>query len=139
MNETSAAQLRTPLHDWHASHNGRMVEFGGWEMPLSYSSGTVAEHLACRAGASMFDVSHLGTVRVSGPDGYDRLQHALTNDLRKIEPGRAQYTQLLDPDDGSVTDDLIVWWRELERFAFPGSAHVGDGPSADAIGIEVCP
>lgn len=85
-------------------------------MPLSYARGTLAEHLACREGAVAFDVSHLGTVRVSGPDAFDRLQASLTNDLRKIEPGRAQYTHLLDERDGSVLDDIIVWWVTPERF-----------------------
>ncbi len=93
-----------------------MVDFGGWEMPLAYPSGTVAEHLACRRGAVAFDVSHLGTVRIEGSEAFDMLQVTLTNDLRKISPGRAQYTHLLDPDDGSVEDDLIVWWVGTEHF-----------------------
>jgi aminomethyltransferase len=67
-----------------------MVPFGGWEMPLSYPSGTIAEHQACRSGAVAFDVSHLGTVRVQGPDAYGLLQRTLTNDLGRIAPGRAQ-------------------------------------------------
>ena len=87
-----------------------MVPFGGWDMPLSYPDGTLEEHRACRAGAVVFDVSHLGTVRVEGPDALDRLQAALTNDLTKVSPGRAQYTHLLDPGDASVVDDIIVWW-----------------------------
>ena len=64
----------------------------------------------------MFDVSHLGTVRVTGPDALDRLQAALTNDLAKIAPGRTQYTHLLDPTDASVLDDIIVWWVGDTRF-----------------------
>ena len=92
-----------------------MVPFGGWEMPLAYPRGTIGEHMACREAAVAFDVSHLGTVRVEGPDAFDRLQEALTNDLRKIEPGRAQYTHLLD-DDGFVLDDIIVWWVDDEVF-----------------------
>ncbi len=92
-----------------------MVSFGGWSMPLSYPSGTVAEHRACREGAVAFDVSHLGTVRVLGPDAFDHLQHSLSNDLRRVHPGRAQYTHLLD-EDGSVIDDIIVWWVDEERF-----------------------
>ena len=95
-----------------------MVEFGGWEMPIAYPSGTIDEHLACRNRAVMFDVSHLGTVRVEGPDAYDRLQSTLTNDLAKIEPGRAQYTHLLDAADASVVDDIIVWWRPDDAEAF---------------------
>ncbi len=88
-----------------------MVPFGGWEMPLEYPSGTIAEHLACRNGAVVFDVSHLGTVRIEGEEAVARLQGALSNDLAKIGPGRAQYTHLLDESDASVLDDIIVWWH----------------------------
>jgi aminomethyltransferase len=93
-----------------------MVPFGGWDMPLQYPSGTLAEHRACRTGAVAFDVSHLGTVRITGSGALDRLQFALTNDLNKVGPGRAQYTHLLDPDDASVLDDIIVWWVDDETF-----------------------
>ena len=93
-----------------------MVPFGGWEMPLAYPSGTIAEHLACRHDAVAFDVSHLGTVRVTGAGAHDLLQATLTNDLGKIAPGRAQYTHLLDDVDGSVLDDIIVWWVAEDRF-----------------------
>jgi aminomethyltransferase len=72
----------------------KMVPFGGWEMPLAYPSGTVAEHRACRNSAVAFDVSHLGTVRVDGADAFEHLQHSLSNDLTRIHPGRAQYTHL---------------------------------------------
>jgi aminomethyltransferase len=92
------------------------VDFGGWEMPLSYPAGTLAEHRATRSSATVFDVSHLGTVRLQGGDAFDLLQSSLTNDLRRIGPGRAQYTHLLDPDDASVQDDIIVWWVDKERF-----------------------
>jgi aminomethyltransferase len=105
----TAAPRRTPLHETHVELGAKLVEFGGWEMPLAYPSGTVAEHRACRAAAAAFDVSHLGTVRVQGADAFATLQRTLTNDLAKIAPGRAQYTHLLF-DDGSVADDLIVWW-----------------------------
>ena len=93
-----------------------MVPFGGWEMPLCYATGTIAEHLACRNSAVVFDVSHLGTVRLSGPNAWTVLQSTLTNDLNKIAPGRAQYTHLLDETDGSVLDDIIVWWIGDESF-----------------------
>ena len=100
----------SPLDAVHRAVGARMVPFGGWEMPLEYT-GTIDEHLACRNDAAMFDVSHLGTVRLDGADALDRLQGALTNDLGKIGPGRAQYTHLLDPVDASVRDDIIVWWH----------------------------
>jgi aminomethyltransferase len=93
-----------------------MVPFGGWDMPLSYPDGTIAEHLACRQSAVAFDVSHLGTVRLTGPDAHRLLQSTLTNDLGKIGAGRAQYTHLLDESDGSVADDIIVWWVDDDRF-----------------------
>jgi aminomethyltransferase len=93
-----------------------MVPFGGWDMPLAYPAGTIAEHLACRRQAVAFDVSHLGTVRVTGTGALDRIQATLTNDLAKIGPGRAQYTHLLDAEDASVVDDIIVWWVDDESF-----------------------
>ena len=93
-----------------------MVPFGGWEMPLSYPAGTLAEHRACRESAVAFDVSHLGTVRVTGDDAFERLQSTLTNDLGKVTPGRAQYTHLLDEADASVVDDIIVWWVAPAEF-----------------------
>jgi aminomethyltransferase len=97
-----------------------MVPFGGWDMPLEYGS-TIEEHLACRNDAVVFDVSHLGTVRVQGEAAFDQLQRTLTNDLGKIGPGRAQYTHLLDDGDASVLDDIIVWW------------HAGDDPVFDVM------
>src|ERR1700678_2281052 len=102
-------------------------------MPLSYPSGTVAEHLACRSDAVVFDVSHLGTVRLTGPDARRRLQSTLTNDLGKIGPGRAQYTHLLDEADASVVDDLIVWWVDDERFDVMPNASNTTGV-LDALG-----
>jgi aminomethyltransferase len=115
-NATSAPPSRfSPLHATHVALGAKMVPFGGWEMPLAYPGGTVAEHRACRQRAVVFDVSHLGTVRVEGPDAFDHLQHSLTNDLRRISPGRAQYTHLLD-ETGSVVDDIIVWWVDEQRF-----------------------
>ncbi len=101
---------RTALYELHEQLGAKLVEFGGWEMPLAYADGTVAEHKACRTGAVVFDVSHLGTVAVRGHQAFDDLQNTLTNDLRKVGPGRAQYTHLLG-EDASVLDDIIVWWR----------------------------
>jgi aminomethyltransferase len=106
---------RSPLEAAHRGLDAKIVEFGGWDMPLAYPSGTLAEHRACRQDAVAFDVSHLGTVRVEGPDAMRLLQAALTNDLGRIGPGRAQYTHLLD-NDGAVLDDIIVWWVGPERF-----------------------
>ena len=107
---------RSAIDAAHRDLGAKMVPFGGWEMPLAYPTGTLAEHAACRTTAALFDVSHLGTVRLEGPGARDVLQATLTNDLGKIAPGRAQYTHLLDEDDASVTDDIIVWWIDDDVF-----------------------
>jgi aminomethyltransferase len=106
----------SPLEDAHRALGAKLVPFGGWDMPLSYPAGTLAEHAACRHGAVAFDVSHLGTVRVTGSDAVAGLQRALTNDFGKVAASRAQYTHLLDAADASVLDDIIVWWRADELF-----------------------
>lgn len=124
---------RSPLDAEHRELGAKLVPFGGWEMPLAYAQGTVAEHRACRTGAVAFDVSHLGSVRITGPGAFDRLQTTLTNDLGRIGPGRAQYSHLLDPVDASVVDDLIVWWLDDERFEVMPNASNTDGVR-DAIG-----
>jgi aminomethyltransferase len=105
----------SPLDAQHRELGARMVPFGGWDMPLQYT-GVLEEHRACRTHAVVFDVSHLGTVECRGPGAFELLQWLLTNDLRKIEPGRAQYTHLLDADDAHVVDDIIVWWVDNDRF-----------------------
>lgn len=128
---------RSPLDTEHRELGAKIVPFGGWEMPLSYADGTVAEHRACRTDAAAFDVSHLGTVRVSGPGGFERLQNTLTNDLRRIEPGRAQYTHLLDEADGSVVDDIIVWWIDDETFDVIPNASNTDGVLEALGGVDV--
>ncbi len=113
-----------------------MVDFGGWEMPLSYPDGTLVEHRSCREAAVAFDVSHLGTVVVGGDGAFDRLQGTLTNDLNRIGPGRAQYTHLLDPDDASVVDDIIVWWLDGVDHAGGAEFHVMPNASntAEVVG-----
>jgi len=125
----------SPLDAAHRALGAKMVPFGGWDMPLAYGEGTIHEHLACRERAVVFDVSHLGTVRVEGAGALDRLQAALTNDLTKVGPGRAQYTHLLDDDDASVLDDIIVWWLDEERFDVMPNASNTDRVVA-AIGGE---
>ncbi len=107
---------QSSLHEVHLALDAKMTEFGGWEMPLSYPSGTIREHLACRSDAVVFDVSHLGTVRLEGTGSFDLLQRTFTNDLSRIVPGQAQYTHLLDADTAGVVDDIIVWWIDEERF-----------------------
>ena len=124
------------LYDTHVELGAKIVPFGGWAMPLQYQTGTVAEHLACRRDAVVFDVSHLGTVRCDGPGMYDAIQGTLTNDLAKIEPGRAQYTHLLN-DDGFVVDDIIVWWVGSEEFDVMPNASNTAGVTEALPGVDV--
>jgi len=125
--------LHSPLEEEHLALGAKLVAFGGWSMPLSYPSGTLSEHRACREAAVAFDVSHLGTVRLEGKGSLELLQRALTNDLGKIRPGRAQYTHLLDEVDASVLDDLIVWWISEDVFeVMPNASNTSR--VTDAIG-----
>jgi aminomethyltransferase len=101
---------RTPLYDRHVALGGRMVDFGGWDLPQQYTS-IRDEHLAVRKAAGLFDVSHMGRFRVTGGDSFDFLQSIVTNDLGRIQRGMAQYN-LLCTADGGIVDDLIVYWGE---------------------------
>jgi aminomethyltransferase len=98
---------RTPLFDAHHKLGGKLIEFGGWEMPVQYSS-IVDEHLAVRRAGGLFDISHMGEVQVQGPGALGFLNHTLTNDLRRLAVGQGQYT-LLCNDQGGVIDDLYAY------------------------------
>lgn len=126
----------SPLDTVHRALGAKMAPFGGWEMPIAYPSGTLAEHAACRDACAMFDVSHLGTVRVEGTGAFDTLQSVLTNDLAKIGPGRAQYTHLLDEETAGVVDDIIVWWVDEQVFDVMPNASNTDGVVAAVGGID---
>jgi aminomethyltransferase len=134
--------LRSPLHDHHAALGAKMAEFGGWTMPLEYEGGGVlAEHAAVREAAGLFDVSHLGKASVRGAGAVDHVNERLTNDLRRIGPGQAQYTLCCDEDGGTV-DDLIAYVRsDFDVFLVPNAANtaaVVERLRADApAGIEV--
>ena len=127
---------RSPLEAAHRALGAKLTPFGGWEMPLSYEAGTIDEHLACRRDSVVFDVSHLGTVRLVGDDVFERLQWAFTNDLGRICPGRAQYTHLLDEADGSVLDDVIIWWVDGDVFDVMPNASNTDRVRAAVGGTE---
>ena len=131
-----SAARRPYLYDHHVAHGAKIVPFGGWDMPLHYADGTVAEHLATRHEATVFDVSHLGTVRCDGADIFERLQSTLTNDLRRIGPGHAQYTHLLN-EHGGVVDDIIVWWVGDHEFDVMPNASNTSGVTAVLPGDDV--
>jgi aminomethyltransferase len=105
---------RTPLFAAHQRLGGRLIEFGGWEMPVQYS-GIVEEHLAVRAAAGLFDISHMGEVRVVGEAAREFLNGVLTNDLRKLSSGQGQYT-LLCNERGGVVDDLYAYCLAAREF-----------------------
>ena len=98
---------RTPLFDIHRGLGGKLIEFGGWEMPVYYTS-IVEEHQAVRQAAGLFDISHMGEVIVGGPEAELFLNDTLTNDVRNLAPGQAQYTLMCNPQ-GGVIDDLYVY------------------------------
>ena len=101
---------RSPLHDRHVALGAKLAAFGGWSMPLEYAGGgVVKEHLAVREEVGLFDVSHLGTLRVRGEGAYDLVNGCLTNDLGRISAGQAQYTLACDDATGGIVDDLIVY------------------------------
>src|ERR1017187_6637949 len=144
---------RTPLYAAHQRLGGKLIEFGGWEMPVQYTSIT-DEHLAVRKAAGMFDISHMGEVMISGPGAEAMLNQTLTNDLRKLAPGQGQYT-LMCNERGGVIDDLYAYrlttdeylliinasridadvaWLEAQLTAFPGRSSAPLQNASDATG-----
>ncbi|MDQ3155377.1 MAG: glycine cleavage system aminomethyltransferase GcvT [Actinomycetota bacterium] len=119
--------LHSPLHDRHVELGAKLAEFGGWDMPLEYAGGGVlSEHKAVRETVGLFDVSHLGKALVRGTGAVAFLNECLTNDLGKIEHGKAQYTLCCDESGGTV-DDLIAYLRtEFEVFLIPNAANTAD-------------
>ena len=105
---------KTPLHGWHREHGGKMVEFGGWEMPVQYETGILKEHLATRKFGGLFDVSHMGRIRLKGEQRIAFLQHVLSSNVEALEPWQAQYTLLPDPKGGVVDDAYLYRFGESE-------------------------
>jgi aminomethyltransferase len=113
---------KTPLHERHATSGAKLADFGGWEMPIEYE-GVLAEHNAVRSACGIFDVSHMGKVRVIGTDAVVFLNSVLANDLGRIDVGQAQYSFLCDAS-GGVIDDLIVYrLSDDEVFIVPNAAN----------------
>ena len=131
-----------PLHDRHVALGAKLADFGGWHMPIEYPGGGVLkEHLAVREAVGVFDVSHLGKGVVRGAGALDFVNDRLTNDLRRVGVGQAQYTLCCD-ETGGVVDDLIAYVRsEDEVFLIPNAANSSQVVSrlrADApAGLEV--
>ena len=99
--------LRTPLHDWHLAQGARMVPFAGYEMPVQYASGLMAEHKHCRAAAALFDVSHMGQLRLVGADSAAALESLVPVDVIDLAAGRQRYGFFTNPG-GGLLDDLMI-------------------------------
>jgi aminomethyltransferase len=99
--------LRTPLYDWHRARQARMVDFGGWEMPVQYTN-IADEHTAVRTRAGLFDISHMGRLVFEGPDALPFVQHLITNNAASMKPGQVRYA-LVCNEKGGVRDDVLVY------------------------------
>lgn len=109
LQEIAVSELKTtPVTFWHKAHGGRMTAFAGWQMPLHFSAGILQEHLTVRRYGGMFDVSHMGRFRVTGPGAVTFLQRVLSSDVAALAPWRAQYT-ILPREDGSALDDAYLF------------------------------
>ncbi len=125
MSETSLAPLaRTPLYDLHVAAGARMVDFGGWHMPVAYGS-QIDEHHAVRRAAGMFDVSHMRVVDVTGSQAREFLRTLLANDVAKLTPGKALYSCMLN-EAGGVMDDLIVYTQANGDYRLVVNAGTAD-------------
>jgi aminomethyltransferase len=110
---TEAGNKRTPLYQAHRDLGARIIDFGGWDMPVQYPTGIIKEHQAVRAAVGLFDVSHMGEAVVRGPRATEAVQRLCTNDVRKMSDGAAQYTAMCTPAGGIVDD--CIWYRRSER------------------------
>jgi len=106
MAEMTATLRRTALNATHRAHRAKMVDFGGWDMPVEYS-GLVAEHMAVRTGVGLFDVSHMGDIQLRGPGSLAAVQRLCMNDASKLAVGQAHYSAMLN-EDGTFVDDVVV-------------------------------
>ena len=141
----------TVLHDWHDGHGGKMVDFAGWRMPVQYKTGIIAEHLATRRGAGLFDVSHMGRYRVTGTGAESFLSRTLTNNATGLAPLEAQYTFIAN-EAGAAIDDAYLYkladedfllvvnaanrtadWEWLSRYLPEGGVRLADESAALAM------
>jgi len=105
---------KTPFYDCHVEHGGKIVDFGGWALPVQFT-GILQEHRTVRQKAGLFDVSHMGEIIVEGPDALAYLQRLVSNDVSRLSDGQIQYTHMLYPNGGTV-DDLMVYRRGPDRY-----------------------
>ena len=145
MEQATAAPLKkTPLNARHRASGARMVAFGGWDMPVEYS-GIVAEHMAVRERAGLFDVSHMGEIEIAGKNALDAVQRISCNDASKLQVGQAHYSGLMSAA-GTFVDDLLVYRLAREHFLLVVNAshiptdyaHIAEHikPAGDAVAVD---
>src|SRR6478672_858635 len=105
---------KTPLNGVHRELGGKMVDFGGWDMPVQYPAGVIEEHMRTRTSIGLFDVSHMGEIWVEGPDAIPFVDRITTNDVKKLVNGQAHYSALPN-ENGGVVDDLLVYRFSADR------------------------
>jgi aminomethyltransferase len=112
--QAPATLKRTPLYDLHRELGAKLIDFGGWEMPVQYG-GILEEHRAVRERAGLFDVSHMGRLEVTGPDAFASLQWLTPNDVSRLMDGRCQYSAFLT-ENGTYVDDLLVYRKAADSY-----------------------
>lgn len=108
------ALKRTPLYEQHVEAKAKLIDFGGWEMPVQYA-GVIEEHNTVRTKAGLFDVSHMGEIDIQGPEALNLVNHLITNDVNRIADGQILYSPMCYPD-GGIVDDLLVYRFNNEHF-----------------------
>lgn len=116
---------KTPLNAEHRALGGKMVDFGGWDMPVQYTAGVIAEHMGTRTRSGLFDVSHMGEIWAEGPDAISFVNSITTNDVTKLVDGQAHYSALTN-EDGGVVDDLLVYRFGHEKLLLVVNAGTTD-------------
>lgn len=116
---------KTPLNKEHRDLGGKMVDFGGWDMPVQYTAGVIAEHMGTRERSGLFDVSHMGEIWVEGPDAIGFVNRLTTNDVTKLVDGQAHYSALTN-EKGGVVDDLLVYRFGPEKLLLVVNAGTTD-------------
>ncbi len=142
--DASTTPLLTPLASWHREHGARMIEFGGWSMPVLYSS-IVEEHQAVRNRMGLFDISHMGRLRFQGAGAQSWLDYLTTNHVARLKPGRVQYS-LCVAEDGGILDDLLVSQLAVDDYLVVCNAanretvlaqfHAERPPEAESVRFE---
>ena len=128
---TTPALRRTPLYDIHKSLGAKLVPFAGWEMPVQYPSGILAEHNAVRTGVGIFDVSHMGEFEITGPDRNAFVNRVTCNDVGALEAGQVQYSGILT-DQGTFVDDCTVYRFEDKLMIVVNASNIA--PAWERIG-----